>query len=162
MNSPENRPLEFTGLDSADIKQLRRHAVQLMYQIERNSLVTMRDEIFEEFARQNEVASQLQPWLREFVSLCVQNMVQFDSWIKSKSANWSIDRMGRVDLAILRVCATELLLRQSVRPAIVIAEAAEIAKEFGTENSQSFVHGILDAVFKEYIRPTVSKESAPD
>jgi N utilization substance protein B len=162
MNSPENRPLEFTGLDSAEIKQLRRHAVQMMYQIERNSLVTMRDEIFEEFARQNDVASTLQPWLREFVALSIQNMVQFDSWIRSRSTNWSIDRMGRVDLAILRVCITELVLRQSVRPAIVIAEAAEIAKEFGTENSQPFVHGILDAVYKEFIRPTVSKESPPD
>ena len=57
---------------------------------------------------------------------------------------------------------TALLLRKAIRPAIVIAEAAEIAKEFGTENSQPFVHGILDAVYKEFIRPTVSKESPPD
>lgn len=158
MNSPENGPLTFPGLDSAEIRQLRRHAVQLMYQIERNSLVSLRDEIFDAFARQNDVAASLKPSLRELVSLCVANTVQFDTWIKSKSSNWSIDRMGRVDLAILRVCLTELVLRKTVRPAIVIAEAAEIAREFGSENSQPFVHGILDAVYQTYIRPAAAKE----
>ncbi len=71
---------------------------------------------------------------------------EIDSKIAGKSKNWSIARMSRVDLNILRLAIFELLFRADIPRNVTINEAVEIAKKFGTEDSPAFVNGILDEV----------------
>jgi len=71
---------------------------------------------------------------------------EIDSKIAGKSRNWSIARMSRVDLNILRLAIFELLFRADIPRNVTINEAVEIAKKFGTEDSPAFVNGILDEV----------------
>lgn len=71
---------------------------------------------------------------------------EIDSKIAGKSKNWSIARMSRVDLNILRLAIFELLYRADIPRNVTINEAVEIAKKFGTEDSPAFVNGILDEV----------------
>jgi N utilization substance protein B len=71
---------------------------------------------------------------------------EIDSRIAGKSRNWSIARMSRVDLNILRLAIFELLFRADIPRNVTINEAVEIAKKFGTEDSPAFVNGILDEV----------------
>ena len=150
-NSEAFSSKSFKGLAPDEIKKARRAAIQLMYQFEINSLLTFRADIFAAFCQQNEIDDRIQPQLRMWMELCLEDLERIDALIAKKSRNWTIDRMGRVDLSILRVCLCELLNRQDVKSSIVMAEAAEIAKEFGSEHSQAFVHGILDAVYKELV-----------
>ncbi len=71
---------------------------------------------------------------------------EIDSRIAGKSKNWSIARMSRVDLNILRLAIFELLFRDDIPRNVTINEAVEIAKKFGTEDSPAFVNGIIDEV----------------
>jgi N utilization substance protein B len=69
-----------------------------------------------------------------------------DGVITEKSKNWSIARMARVDLNILRMAIYELLFRTDIPRNVTINEAIEVAKKFGSEDSPGFVNGILDEI----------------
>lgn len=73
-----------------------------------------------------------------------------DKKIESLLVNWRFERIDRVDLAVLRVAVFELAFsEEEIDAPIVIDEAVEVSKKFGTENSSSFVNGLLDALRKE-------------
>jgi N utilization substance protein B len=75
-----------------------------------------------------------------------ENRELIDQKIHEKSKNWSIPRMARVDLNILRMATYELLMRKDIPKNVSINEAIEVAKKFGTEDSPAFINGILDEI----------------
>lgn len=68
-----------------------------------------------------------------------------DEAIARFSHNWRVDRLGRIELTILRLALYELLWRDDVPPKVAINEALELAREFGDERARAFLNGILDA-----------------
>lgn len=80
---------------------------------------------------------------------------EIDAEIANFAKNWSMTRMELTDRNVLRLGIYELLFTDTPAP-IVINESVEIAKAFGTENSGTFVNGILDRIAKA---PKISKES---
>lgn len=68
-----------------------------------------------------------------------------DEAIGRFSRNWRVDRLGRIELTILRLALYELLWRDDVPPKVAINEALELAREFGDERARAFLNGILDA-----------------
>lgn len=79
-----------------------------------------------------------------------ENLEKIDQEISSYATNWALDRMARVDLAILRFAAYELLYCPDVPHNVVINEAIEIGKRFGTEETPSFVNGVLDHLSQQH------------
>lgn len=80
-------------------------------------------------------------------------MPELDELIKKYLKNWKVDRLDKVDLALLRVSIFEMLFykgKDPADPAVVINEAVEIAKKFGTPKSAAFINGLLDNVAKEH------------
>lgn len=74
---------------------------------------------------------------------------QIDSRIQAASQHWKLERMASVDRNILRLAVYELeFATDKIQPAIIINEAIEIAKVFGTQDSASFINGILDQIRK--------------
>jgi N utilization substance protein B len=74
---------------------------------------------------------------------------EIDNLIQEHSAHWKINRMGTVDLAVMRIATYEMkFANPPIAPNIAINEAVEIAKKFGSTDSGSFVNGILDQVAK--------------
>jgi N utilization substance protein B len=71
-----------------------------------------------------------------------------DKKIQTAAPAWPINKLNRIDLAILRL-ATYELGQTKTPPKVVIDEAVELAKEFGTETSSSFVNGVLGTILKE-------------
>lgn len=71
---------------------------------------------------------------------------RIDGVISEKSKNWSLERMSKVDLGILRMAIFELLFRADIPKNVTINEAIEVAKKFGTKDSPAFINGILDEV----------------
>ena len=69
-----------------------------------------------------------------------------DAIIERTSTNWKVERMARVDRNILRLGVFELLRRGDVPVKVTLNEAIELGKKFGSEDSGSFVNGILDKV----------------
>jgi transcription antitermination protein NusB len=78
----------------------------------------------------------------------IENIEQIDGAIKQSAEHWDLDRIGKVDLAILRVSVYALLLRQDIPATVTIDEAIEIAKQFGGDDSYKFVNGVLDSIRK--------------
>lgn len=76
----------------------------------------------------------------------IEHLGDIDAVIGKHSDHWKIGRIGKVELAILRLALFEILHRQDIPLKVAINEAIELAKAFGDENSRAFVNGILDAV----------------
>ncbi len=87
-------------------------------------------------------------WLyaREIVDGVIDHREEIDELIATHSKDWKIERMPAVDRALLRMGVWELLHNDEVPTAVVIDEAVELAKEFSTDDSGSFVHGVLARV----------------
>lgn len=71
---------------------------------------------------------------------------EIDERIAAASQNWRVERMSRVDRNLLRLGTWELMIRPDVPRAVVLDEAVELAKAFGTEESSAFVNGVLDRI----------------
>ena len=88
--------------------------------------------------------------IRSFAESLVRGVAdcldQLDELLREHSTNWSLERMSRVDLALLRLGAYELLKTPEVPVNVVINEAIEIGKRYGTEETPGFVNGILDKI----------------
>jgi N utilization substance protein B len=76
-------------------------------------------------------------------------LAEIDDLIEEISQNWKLTRMDRVDRSILRLGVFELVAEQAVPAPVVISEAVELAKEFGSPDSPSFINGLLDRVARE-------------
>lgn len=74
------------------------------------------------------------------------DLEKVDESIRKASTNWRIERMARVDRNVLRLGAWELAASGEVPRAVILDEAVELAKRFGSEDSGSFVNGVLDRV----------------
>lgn len=84
-------------------------------------------------------------WLyaREIVDGVIDNHDDIDEQIITHARDWKIERMPAVDRAILRIGVWEILHNDEVPVAVAIDEAVELAKEFSTDDSGAFVHGVL-------------------
>ncbi len=85
---------------------------------------------------------------RLLVSGTIEHIEEIDSVIKSHLTNWDFDRLNKVDLAILRISIYPLLYQKDLHSSIVIDEAIDISKQFGSDDSFKFINAILDSVRK--------------
>ena len=76
----------------------------------------------------------------------LENIEDIDSIIKSNIDNWDLDRISKVDLAILRMSVYSLKYQNDVPSTVTIDEAVTLAKEFGAEESYRFINGVLDGI----------------
>ncbi len=72
-----------------------------------------------------------------------------DSKIASSAPEWPIDKIAKIDLAILRLAVYELTVAKDQPPKVIIDEAIELAKAYGNENSSKFVNGVLGSILAE-------------
>jgi N utilization substance protein B len=82
------------------------------------------------------------------VSLYAQARDEVDGVIRASLTGWALERTALTDRAVLRIGTAELLFSPHVPTAVVIDEAIEIARKFGTDDSGRFVNGVLDRVAK--------------
>lgn len=93
-----------------------------------------------------EVDSDAEAFARSLVAAATARAQAIDELVATASKNWRLDRMSRVDRNILRLGACELIAFPDVPAKVVINEAVELAKRFGTAESPAFVNGVLDRV----------------
>lgn len=91
--------------------------------------------------------------IKEFANCLVKGTIKnlnfIDQCIASSATNWSLNRMPTVDRNILRFSVYEILFKPEIPDKVSINEALEIAKEYGSDESPSFINGILDNISKE-------------
>lgn len=72
-----------------------------------------------------------------------------DAKIQKAAPEWPLDKIAKIDLAILRLAVYELTISKNEPPKVVIDEAIELAKSYGNENSPKFINGVLGTILKE-------------
>jgi N utilization substance protein B len=94
------------------------------------------------------------PSTREFATRIFQgtvdNLSKIDDMIAQQADNWRLSRMAVVDRNIIRMSIYEFLHEEDTPKLVIIDEAIEIAKKFGTQKSSQFINGILDGILKRY------------
>lgn len=129
-------------------RKARELAIQILYQVE------MQQEepkaIFNLFwASQEAVPPEARQFATDLVEGAFRNRREIDQLIERHSLHWKLPRMAVVDRNVLRLGVYELLYLHDVPTNVVLNEAIEIGKKFGTTESSSFINGILDNVAKE-------------
>lgn len=74
------------------------------------------------------------------------HVLEIDRQISALSSGWKLERISKVDLAILRVAVYEMLFSGDISQGIAINEAVELAKRYGTERSPKFINGVLGGI----------------
>lgn len=96
------------------------------------------------------VPLEVRRFAEDLASKTLENLARIDGVIGEFSTNWSLDRMARVDLSLLRMATCELLFLPEVPGNVAINEAIEIGKRYGTKETPAFVNGILDKISRTY------------
>jgi transcription antitermination protein NusB len=136
--------------------QARELAMKFLFQNEFSSPIS-----FESFQvvidpKPDVKAKQYAKWLIEGVD---EKLEEIDAVIKGAIRHWKMERIGIVELSILRLACFEMIFAsEPLRPNIAINEAVELAKKYGHTESGSFVNGVLDQISKTKISNQGSKE----
>lgn len=129
-------------------RKARELALQMLYQYDLSANPPQQIvDTFEELQKSK-------PNTREFATKIFQgtidNLAKIDEMIVAQADNWRIARMAVVDRNIIRMSIYELLEESETPKLVIIDEAIEIGKKFGTQKSSQFINGILDGILKRY------------
>lgn len=108
-----------------------------------------------------------QPEIHELAAEVLKNQEEIDKIITQCAPEWPLPQINRLDLSVLRLAVYELLHREDVPPKVIIDEAVEIGKEFGSQSSGSFINGVLASALrlsgrdKEIVKDEPKSESDP-
>ena len=122
----------------------REAALQMLFQMEASGASA--DDTVALFWKCFEGEPEGRAYADEAVRGVAENLAAIDARISEASTHWRIERMGRVDRNLLRLGTWELSHRADVPRAVVLDEAVELAKSYGTDESSAFVNGVLDRI----------------
>ena len=99
----------------------------------------------------NEFADKLDSnFVANLVDGALSRTNQIDQIIAKSAPEWPIDQISLIDKSILRLAIFELNYGKDAPPKVIINEAVELAKQFGSENSSKFINGVLGTVYKSH------------
>ena len=131
----------------------REWALQLLYQAE---FAGHQDGEVIRFWRYFHRGDQVPAYLNQLVAGVTAHQEELDGLIRKYSEHWRLERMAAVDRNLLRLAMFELLHCPEIPAKVVINEAVELAKRYGSELSGAFVNGILDRMYQA-LRQTQEK-----
>ncbi|MEU1996664.1 transcription antitermination factor NusB [Nocardia gamkensis] len=125
----------------------RRRAVDLLFEAEARD-VDAADLLDEraELANRDQSVAPVHPYTRTLVGGVADDLDRVDGTIESYLQDWTLARLPAVDRAILRIAVWELFHASDVPPVVAVDEAVELAKELSTDDSPSFLNGVLGQV----------------
>ena len=113
------------------------------YDLGNQSIADFSDEILEE----KKIRNKQREFAMDLFTGVMDHLEEIDKKIVESLTDWDFDRLGAIERATLRLGAYEILYGE-LDSAVIINEAIEITKAFGTEQSPKFINGVLDAVAK--------------
>ena len=128
--------------------QVRERVLQFFYQNEISGTFFFIDHHFENFCTYFGLTKEVKSLAKKMCCTIFENIQVIDDTISQSLSNWTLNRLGCIDRAILRIATYELLFTKTPKK-VVINEAIELAKAYGTQESGRFVNGILNSVAKE-------------
>jgi len=108
---------------------------------------TLRDALVDTVATRR-ISPRRLPYIRSVLGLLDEHLEEVDAILGSALDNWRLERVSKIDRAILRIGAAEILYLDDVPPKVSIQEAIRLGEAYGGPESPRFVNGVLDALFK--------------
>lgn len=135
-------------------RDIREKALQSLFQLSANEDLSKEVAMQKALANHTEDKDELEDveipsYLNELVSGVIEQQQMIDSKINSHLKNWSINRLAKTDLLVMRIAVYEMLFVEDVPNKVALNEALEIIKRYSDEKSSKFVNGILSNMIEE-------------
>lgn len=135
-------------------REIREKALQSLFQLSAN------EDLVKETAMQNALLNDqeeteemevptIPAYLTQLVSGVIEQQNEIDAKIEKHLKNWSINRLAKTDLLVMRIAVYEMLFVEDVPSRVALNEALEIIKRYGDEKSRKFINGVLSNMVDE-------------
>lgn len=129
--------------------ELREQIFKLLFRIEFNDIADMPEQVQLFLEDSESVRSKKDAaYIEDKYQKILEKLSEIDGLINQHAKGWDITRMGKVEVAILRLAVYEILFDGDIPDSVAINEAVEIAKQYGQDNSGGFVNAILAKIVK--------------
>lgn len=124
-------------------REIREHLFRMLFRKDFHEDTELNEQINLYFESLNEPKEEELQYLKERFQKIIDKIADIDVILSDASSGWKLNRMGKVDLTIMRLAIYEIKYDEDIPTKVAINEAVEIAKIFGGESSGSFVNGVL-------------------
>ena len=124
-------------------REIREQIFKLLFRTEfyeKDELMEQRQLFLEELGQEEKKDT---AYIRRKYEDILEHLAEIDAMVNEVAQGWKTSRMGRVDLTLIRLAVYEIKFEEDVPAGVAINEAVELAKSYGTDDSSSFVNGIL-------------------
>jgi len=126
-------------------RKAREIALQVLYQVDASRVDV--NEAIELFRDNFGISQETGEFSEQLIRYTLSHIKEIDDLITNCSEHWSLERMSIVDKNVLRMAVCEFLYCDDIPPKVTLNEAIDIGKNYGSDNSGSFINGILDAIY---------------
>ena len=123
--------------------ELREHIFKVLFGLEFNPQEEMAQQLSLYFDQVEDAEDKDRAYIQNKAAAVAEHLDEIDTLINTHATGWKTSRMNKVDLTILRLAVDEMKWDDDVPVSVAINEAVELAKQFGGEESPSFVNGVL-------------------
>ena len=116
------------------------------------------DKIIEDLMSRHTVGTESREFMERLFNTSLNQKEWIRTQIEERLENWDITRVAIVDLLVLQMMIAEMVFLEDIPPKVSIAEGVEIARKYSTDESSSFVNGILDSVYHSLEELSVPRE----
>ncbi len=128
-------------------KVAREVAMQALYQIELNGFETYLE--VQDFILNSNINSNDDNYIKRVIESTLSNKEEIDLKISKNLKNWTISRISKVDLSILRLCIAEIFYIDDIPESVSINEAVNLAKKFSDDEASAYINGVLASIVRE-------------
>lgn len=128
-------------------KIARESTMKIFYQMD--LLEDYTEEIISKFTDDENLNDEEHLYLSDIIKGFSENRDEIDAIISKYSQGWKIERISKIDLAVMRIALTEIIYRKDIPLQVSINEALEICKKYSSEESSKFINGILGTYVRE-------------
>lgn len=128
--------------------EIRETVFKLLFRAEFNDISEMPEQTglffdIEQRVDENPISAADREYIKAREEAILAKLPEIDAAISEKAVGWTIERMGKADLAIIRLAVYEIMFDDDIPVSVAINEAVELAKKYGREESGGFVNGVL-------------------
>jgi transcription antitermination protein NusB len=138
-------------------RRSREFALQVLYQWDMTQQDVRKD--LAHFKEHFLLIEKNDPFLDQIVQGVLTHCQEIDRLIERYSEHWRLSRMAPIDRTILRIAVFELLHCEEIPPKVTLNEAVDLGKQFGSDESGSFINGILDRILNEVVQKSIKSTS---
>ncbi len=126
--------------------EVREHIFKILFSVEFCEREEFEEQVSMYFQEHEPIRQKEQDEITEKVTDLVGHLDELDQQISAHTKAWSLTRLGKAELSILRLAVYEILLDENIPRKVAISEAVELSKRYCNERAASFINGILAGI----------------